>query len=149
MEDEDEEEYVCKMMEVEIGKKGNLKERMVKDLKEILEVVNKERSKVADVIRAVMESSKEDVRKSLSMMFLVQSCMEKLNKPPGEWLYTKIDNMKKYLAGTYMRIVLMMLNAIFKKTAAYYTPQDLVVKMECGGGEMSGEGMERGGKREI
>ena len=63
------------------------------------------------------------------MMFLVKSCMEKLNKPPGEWLYMKIDNMKKYLAGTDMRIVPMMLNAIFKKTAAYYTPQDLVVKM--------------------
>ena len=62
-----------------MGKKGNLKERMVKDLKEILEVVNKERSKVVDVIRASMESSEEDVRKSLSMMFLVQSCMEKLN----------------------------------------------------------------------
>ena len=45
MEDDDEEEYVCKMLEVEMGKKGNLKERMVKDLKEILEVVNKERLK--------------------------------------------------------------------------------------------------------
>ena len=53
-EDDDEEEYVCKMLEVEMGKKGNLKERMVKDLKEILEVVNKERSKVGDVIRASM-----------------------------------------------------------------------------------------------
>ena len=60
-----------------MGKKGNLKERMVKDLKEILEVVNKERSKVADVIRASTESSEEDVGKSLSTMFLVQLCMEK------------------------------------------------------------------------
>ena len=66
------------------GEKGNLKERMVRDLKEILEVVNKERSKVADVIRASTESSEEDVRKSLSMMFLVQSCIEKLNEPQGE-----------------------------------------------------------------
>ena len=140
MEDDDEEEYVCKMLELEMRRKGNLKERMVKDLKEILEVVNKERSKVADVIRALTESSEEDVGKSLSMMFLVQSCMEKLNKPPGEWLYRKIDNMKKYLAGTDMTIVPTMLNAIFKKTAAYYTPQDLVVKMGCSGGEMSGEG---------
>ena len=136
------------MLEVEMGKKGNLKERMVKDLKEILEVVNKERSKVADVIRASTESSEEDVRKSLSTMFLVQSCMEKLNKPPGEWLYTKIDNMKKYLAGTDMRIVPMMLNTIFKKTAAYYMPQDLAVKMECGGGEMSGEGSGIRGEKE-
>ena len=147
-EDDDEEEYVCKMLEVEMEKKGNLKERMVKDLKEILEVVDKERSKVADVIRALMESSEEDVGKSLSTMFLVQLCMEKLNEPPGEWLYMKIDNMKKYLAGTDMRIVPMMLNAIFKKTAAYYTPQDLVVKMECGGGEMSGEGSGIRGEKE-
>ena len=147
-EDDNEEEYVCKMLEVEMGKKGNLKKRMVKDLKEILEVVNKERSKVADVIRALMESSEEYVGKSLSMMFLVQSCMEKLNEPPGEWLYMKIDNMKKYLAGTDMRKVLTMLNAIFKKTAAYYMPQDLVVKMECGGGEMSGEGSEIRGEKE-
>ena len=147
-EDDDEEEYVCKMLEVEMGKKGNLKERMVKDLKEILEVVNKQRSKVADVIRALTESSKEDVGKSLSTMFLVQLCMEKFNEPPGEWLYTKIDNMKKYVAGTDMRIVLTMLNAILKKTAAYYTPQDLVVKMECSGGEMSGEGSGIRGKKE-
>ena len=32
--EDDNEEYVCKMPEVEMGKKGNLKERMVKDLKE-------------------------------------------------------------------------------------------------------------------
>ena len=147
-EDDNEEEYVCKMLEVEMGKKGNLKERMVKDLKEIVEVVNKERSKVADVIRASMESSEEDVGKSLSTIFLVQLCMEKLNEPPGEWLYMKIDNMKKYLAGTDMRIVPTMLNAIFKKTAAYYMPQDLVVKMECGGGEMSGEGSGIRGEKE-
>ena len=95
-----------------------------------------------------MESSEEDVRKSLSMMFLVQLCMEKLNKPPGECLYTKIDNMKKYLAGTDMRIVLTMLNAIFKKTAAYYMPQDLFLKMECGGEEMSGEGSGIRGEKE-
>ena len=111
-------------------------------------MVNKERSKVTDVIRASMESSEEDVRKSLSTMFLVQSCMEKLNEPPGEWLYTKIDNIKKYLTGTDMRRVLTMLNAIFKKTEAYYTPQDLVVKMECGGGKMSGEGSGIRGEKE-
>ena len=65
--------------------------------------------------------------------------MEKLNEPPGEWLYTKIYNLKKYLAGTDMGIVSRMLNAIFKKTTAYYMPQDVIVKMECGGREMSGE----------
>ena len=137
------------MLEVEMGKKGNLKEGMVKDLKEILEVVNKERSKVADVIRASTESSEEDVRKSLSTMFLVQSCMEKLNEPQGEWLYTKIDNMKKYLAGTDMRIVPMMLNTIFKKTAAYYMPQDLVVKMECSGEKEGDDEEEYGDVKEV
>ena len=103
---------------------------------------------VVDVIRALMEWSEEDVGKSLSTMFLVQSCMKKLNEPPEEWLYRQIDNMKKYLAGTDLRIVPTMLNTIFKKTAAYYTPQDLVGKMECGGGEMSGEGSRVRGEKD-
>ena len=73
---------------------------MVWDLKEMLEVVHKERPKVADLIRICMDSNEDDIAKKLDVMYIMQSSMEKANQLPGEWLYMKFNVMKQYLCGT-------------------------------------------------
>ena len=142
-EEEEEEEYVCKMLEVEGGKGQTAKERMIRDLKDILKVVDKERSKVADLIRIGMDE--EDTAKKFDVMYLVQSSVDKSNALPGEWLYMKVNVMKQYLSGTEFAIVPGMLHDIFMKTASYWTPQDLRVKLELGEG--SGKSAEEGKDR--
>ena len=84
-------------MKVKSDEKGKVKQRMINDMKEILEVLNKERSQVADIIRVVMETNDEDVKKGLGVMFLVQFGIRDAKEDTGEWLYAKINNMKKYL----------------------------------------------------
>ena len=59
-------------------------------------------------------------------MFLVQSALMDTKLAPGEWLYNKIANIKKYVSGTDYEMVPHMLSSIFHKTATYYTPQDMV-----------------------
>ena len=129
---------MCKMLEVEGGKVETPKERMVHDLKDILKVVDKERSKVADLIRITMDPNQEDIANKFDVMYLVLSSVEKSNQLPGEWLYMKLSVMKQYLSGTEFAIVPSMLHDIFLKTASYWTLQDLKVNFEVGEG--SGEG---------
>ena len=112
-------------MKVKSGEKGKVKKRMINDIKEILEEINKERSQVADIVRIVTETNDDDVKKSLGVMFLIQAGLRNAKEDPGEWIYAKINNMKQYLSGADYDMVPTMLNGIFQKTACYWTPQDL------------------------
>ena len=98
---------------------------MINNIKGILEEINKERSQVADIVRVVMETNDDDVKKGLGVMFLIQAGLRNAKEDPGEWLYAKKNNMKQYLSGTDYDMVPTMLNGIFQKTACYWTPQDL------------------------
>ena len=99
------------------------------DIKEILNVCNKERGQVADIGRVVVESEENKEAENLSTMFLVQSVIRENNIAPREWLFNKIGEIQKYVNGTRYDIVPAMLKGIFSKTACYLTPQDLSKEM--------------------
>ena len=75
VEEEEEEEYVCAMLKSKAGKAKNVKGLFMKDLAKILDVINKERSQVADIICTIKESEKEKVKENISVMFLMQAGM--------------------------------------------------------------------------
>ena len=60
------------------------------DLKEILQVTDKERSQVADILHVLKESKCEKEKEQMGVMFLVQSALRETKSAPGEWLYNKI-----------------------------------------------------------
>ena len=103
-----------------------LKRKVQSDLKEILQVTDKERSQVADILRVLKESKGGKEKEQMGVMFVVQSAVKEKNLEAGEWLYNKIGDMKKYVSGTDYEMVPHMLNGIFHPTAAYYTPQDML-----------------------
>ena len=103
-----------------------LKRKVQSDLKEILQVTDKEWSQVADILRALKESEGGKEKEQMGVMFLVQSAVKEKNLAAGEWLYNKIADMKKYVSGTDYKMVPHMLNGIFHQTAVYYTPQDML-----------------------
>ena len=71
---------------------------------------------------------------------MVQSVMREKNIAPGEWLFSKIDEIQKYVNGTKYDIVPAMLRGIFSKTACFLTPQDLA--KEIGVEALTGKGEE-------
>ena len=103
-----------------------LKKKLQTDLKDILEAANKERSKVADILRVLKVSNAGKEKEQMGVMFLVQSALMDTKSAPGERLYNKIASIKKYVSGTDYEMVPHMLSSIFHKTATYYTPQDMV-----------------------
>ena len=131
VEEEEEEEYVCAMLKSKAGKAKNVKGLLMKDLAKILDVVNKERLQVADIIHTIKESEKEKLKENISVMFLVQAGMRDKNNCGGEWLYAKVNEIKKYIVRTDFEMVPAMINGLFGKTASYLMPQDL--KRELGG----------------
>ena len=125
---EEEEKYVKNMMQgMDLTTQGDkLKKKVQTDLKEILQVTDKERSQVADILHVLKESKGGKEKEQMGVMFLIQSALRETKSAPRKWLYNKIADMKKYLAGTDYEMVPPMLYAIFHKTAAYYTPQDML-----------------------
>ena len=63
-------------------------------------------------------------------MSLIQGNLRDPKESLGEWLYCKINEIKKYISGTDFELVPHMLKGIFVKSACYFTPQDL--KREIG-----------------
>ena len=103
-----------------------LKRKVQSDLKEILQVTDKECSQVADILCVLKESKGGKEKEQMGVMFLLQSAVKGKNLEAGEWLYNKIGDMKKYVSGTDYEMVPHMLNGIFHQTAAYYTLQDML-----------------------
>ena len=124
----EEEKYVKEILQgLDSVKQGDkLKRKVQSDLKEILQVTDKERSQVADILCVLKESKGGKEKEQMGVMFLVQSAVKEKNLEAGEWLYNKIGDMKKYISGTDYEMVPNMLNGIFHQTAAYYTPQDML-----------------------
>ena len=98
----EEEKYVKEILQgSDSVKQGDkLKRKVQSDLKEILQVTDKERSQVADILRVLKESKRGKEKEQMGVMFLVQSAVKEKNLEPGEWLYNKIGDMKKYVSGT-------------------------------------------------
>ena len=137
--DEEREEQHVKSMLVPTELSGTkLKKKLMADLREILDVTNQERSQVADILRVLKESEEGNEQNDLNVMFLVHRSVADDKSPSGEWLYTKISEIKKYVSGTVFQSVLPMLRGIFHKTAAYYTASDLA--------ELMPESVEKGRK---
>ena len=124
----EEEKYVKEILQgSDSAKQGDkLKRKVQSDLKEILQVTDKQRSQVADILRVLKESKGGKEKEQMGVMFLVHSAVKEKNLEAGEWLYNKITDMKKYVSGTDYEMVPHMLNGIFHQTAAYYTPQDIL-----------------------
>ena len=124
----EEEKYMKEILQgSDSVKQGDkLKRKVQSDLKEILQVTDKERSQVADILRVLKETKGGKEKEQMGVMFLVQSAVKEKNLEAGEWLYNKIGDMKKYVSGTDYEMVPHMLNGIFHQTAAYYTPQDML-----------------------
>ena len=108
-----------------------MKMKLIKDVLEILEVIQKERSQVSDIVRVISESDDgEKMKGNLAIMSLIQGNLRDPKESPGEWLYCKINKIKKYVSGTDFELVPHMLKGIFVKSACYFRPQDL--KREIG-----------------
>ena len=124
----EEEKYVKEILQgSDSAKQGDkLKRKVQSNLKEILQVTDKQRSQVGDILRVLKESKGGKEKEQMGVMFLVQSAVKEKNLEAGEWLYNKITDMKKYVSGTDYKMVPHMLNGIFHQTAAYYTPQDML-----------------------
>ena len=90
--------------------KHKLKRKVQSDLKEILQVTDKEWSQVADILHVFKESKGEKEKEQIGVMCLVQNAVKENNLAAGEWLYNKIADMKKYISGTDYKIVPHMLN---------------------------------------
>ena len=104
---------------------------MIKDVLEILEVIQKERSQVATIVHVISESNDgEKMKGKLAIMSLIQGNLRDPKEFWGEWLYCKINEIKKYVSGTDFELVPHMLKRIFVKSACYFTLQDL--KREIG-----------------
>ena len=127
---EAEDAHVDNIMQPETALKvSDVKKTRLNNIKEILDVCNKERSQVADIARVVVESEENKEAENLSTMFMVQSVIREKNIAPGEWLFSKIGKIQKYVNGTEYDIVPAMLRGIFSKTACYLIPQDLAKEM--------------------
>ena len=113
-------------------KKGDdVKTKLIKDVSEILEVIQKERSQVADIVCVISESDDgEKLKGNLALMSLIQGNLRDPKESLGEWLYCKINEIKKYVLGTDFELVPHMLKGIFVKSACYFMPQDF--KREIG-----------------
>ena len=124
----EEEKYVKDILQgSDSAKQGDkLKRKVQSDLKEILQVTDKEWSQVANILRVLKESQSGKEKEQMEVMFLVQSAVKQKNLAAREWLYNKIADMKNNVSGTDYEMVPHMLNGIFHHTAAYYTPQDML-----------------------
>ena len=137
-EEEREEQHVQSMLLPTELSGSKLKKKLLADLHEILDVTHQERSQVADIVRVLKDGEEGNEQNDLNVMFLVQRSVADDKSPSGEWLYTKISEIKKYVSGTAFQSVVPMLRGIFHKTAAYYTASDL--------SELMPESVEKGGK---
>ena len=125
-EEKGEEEYVCMLLKKKKKKGDDMKMKLIEDISEILEVILKERSQVANIVRVISESDDgEKLKGNLAVMSLIQSNLRDPKESPGEWLYCKINEIKKYVSGTDFELVPHMLKGIFVKSACYFMPQDL------------------------
>ena len=71
---EAEDTHMDNIMQPETALKvSDVKKTLLNDIKEILDVCNKERSQVADIAWVVVESEENKEAKNLSTMFMVQS----------------------------------------------------------------------------
>ena len=110
------------------AKQGDkLKRKVQSDLKDILQVTDKEQSQVANILHELKESKGGKEKEQMGVMFLLQSAVKEKNLAAIEWLYNKIPDMNKYVSRTDYEMVPQMLNGIFHQTAAYYTPQDMLL----------------------
>ena len=139
--EEIEEQHVKSMLAPTELSGTKLKKKLAADLREILDVTHQERSQVADILRVLKEGEEGNEQNDLNVMFLVQRSVADDKSPSGEWLYTKISEIKKYVSGTVFQSVLPMLRGIFHKTAAYYTASDLA--------ELMPESVEKGRKHVV
>ena len=92
----EEEKYVKEILQgLDSSKQGDkLKRKVQSDLKDILQVTDKEQSQVADILRVLKESESGEEKEQMGVMFLVQSAVKEKNLAAREWLYNKITNMK-------------------------------------------------------
>ena len=87
----EEEKYVKEILQGSDSaqQKHKLNRKVQSDLKEILQVTDKEQSQVADILRVLKESEAGKEKEQMGVMFLVQSAVKEKNLAAGEWLYKK------------------------------------------------------------
>ena len=123
---------------------------MKKDLGEIIEVVQKERSQVVDILRVILKTDESDeMMSNLAVMSMIQVNMRNAGECPGEWLYCEINEIKNYVSGSGFELVPNMLKGLFVKTASYLTSQDIIKEFGEGVFEKSVEIMSDVEKKSV
>ena len=88
---EEEEKYVKNMMQgTDLTTQGDkLKKKVQTDLKEILQVTDKEGSQVADILHVLKESEGGKEKEQMGAMFLLQSALRETNVRLYNHIYVK------------------------------------------------------------
>ena len=94
-----EDEFINKFLKEdkneEVKNKEEVKKEIKKKLKEVLDVIDKQRSKVGDILRVLDEGKDpEDTSLKLTPICLIHSAVMKKEEVSGEWMYSKIDQIK-------------------------------------------------------
>ena len=100
-----EDEFINKFLKEdeneEVKNKEEVKKEIKKKLKEVLDVIDKQRSKVGDILRVLDEGKDpEDTSLKLISICLIHSAVTKKEEVSGEWMYSKIDQIKNLAVKT-------------------------------------------------
>ena len=124
-----EEEFINKYLqpeEVEIPDRNMVKKNVKKILKEILQEVDKQRMKITDILRAVDDGDDaSDITSKLVALMLIHSATGEKNEQSGEWMYSKINELKTSTMNSEYSLVPGMMKEIMYKNLSFLTPQDL------------------------
>ena len=126
-----EDEFITKFLNVkeedeDVQDEDSVKNEMKKKLKEVLNMIDKQRSKVGDIIRAIDEGKDTEERASkITSICLIHSAVTKKDEVSGEWMYCKIDEIKKCATKTEYELIPGMLKNIMHPTLSFHTAQDL------------------------
>ena len=104
----------------EVLNKEEVKKEIKKKLKEVLGVINKQRSKAGDILRVVDEvKDAEDTSLKLTSICLIHSAVTMKEEGSVEWMYLKIDQIKDLAAKTEFGLISDMLKEIMYPTMSY------------------------------
>ena len=125
-----EDEFINKFLKEdkneEVKNKEEVKKEIKKKLKEVLDVIDKQRSKVGDILRVLDEGKDpEGTSLKLTSICLIHSAVMKKEEVSGEWMYSKIDQIKNLAAKTEFGLFPDMLKEIMYPTMSYLTTQDI------------------------
>ena len=125
-EDEFIEKFLTPDNEDEVRDPDEVKCAIKKQLTEVLSVIDKQRSKVGDIIRVLEEGTDAEERSSkLSVMALIHLGSSQKKEEVGEFMFSKIAEICKLASKMEYNLIPHMLQEIMHPTMSYLTAVDL------------------------